>query len=399
MAIFNSLGSNYSTRDVWRHLTAKSKKGAITEFSRKLGQHYGGQALLTYKGREALELALKNSGLRPGSAIGINGFTCYAVYRAVENAGFKALLVDIAPHQLNFSVGELKALHTKHLNLKAVIVQNTLGYPADMPAIAAYCQKSGLMVIEDLAHSIGASYADNKETGSVGTFTMLSFSQDKLSDVVAGGALIARRGKIISPETNLSSIGSVQRLKNRLYPLWTWLIRSTYPIGMGRILHFGLKKLHWMATPMSDDLEGLHAIPASVAALLMDRWQGVESELEHRRQIASIYMQQLPAALQPISPISGKPSYLRFPVWINDRKSLLGFLRSQQIFISDTWYDVPIGPVKYFPNTNYQSGTCPNSEELTNHIINLPTHMNVTPEVATNICAKIKQWQLLQQKR
>ena len=129
MAIFNSLGSNYSTHDVWRHLTAKSKKGAITEFSRKLGQHYG--------------------------------FTCYAVYKAVENAGFKALLIDIAPHQLNFSVGELKALHTKHLNLKAVIVQNTLGYPADMPAIAAYCQQAGLMVIEDLAHSIGASYADN----------------------------------------------------------------------------------------------------------------------------------------------------------------------------------------------------------------------------------------------
>lgn len=399
MAIFNSLGSNYSARDVWGHVFAKSKKGAVTEFSRKLGKYYGGQVELTYKGREALELALKNSGLRPGSAIGINGFTCYAVYRAVENAGFKPLLIDISPSQLNFGVNELKRIRDKHLNLKAIIVQNTLGYPADMPALAAYCQQAGLMIIEDLAHSIGAIYSDGKESGSVGDYTMLSFSQDKLSDVVAGGAVIARRGRTIDTHIVLATIRLAQRLKNRLYPLLTWLIRNTYPIGLGRILHFGLKKLNWMATPMSDDLVGIHAMPTSTAVLLMNRWQALTAELEHRHQIASVYKQQLPEALQTINSINGKPSYLRFPVWIDDRKSLLGFLRSHQIFISDTWYDVPIGPIKYFSRTDYQSGTCPNAEELARHIINLPTHINVTPEVATKICAKIKQWQLLQQKR
>ena len=398
MATFNSLGSNYSWHFVWRNLFARKTVDATQQQKELLGQKYAGQATLTYKGREALELALKNSGLPAGSAVGINGFTCYVVYLAVQNAGYEPIFVDVVPGQTNFGLAELKHAHGKHTNLKAIIVQNTLGYPADMPALETYCRQFGLMIIEDLAHSIGITYSDGREAGTVGDFTMLSFSQDKTLDVVAGGAVIDRRKSPSEPSVNLAVIGAKQRLKNRLYPFWTAIIRDTYPIGLGRILHFGLKKLHWMATPMSDDLEGLHVMSDTAASLLMDRWQTREAELAHRRQITIVYQQQLAAGLQFIHQVGSTPCYLRFPIWVEGRDSLISFLRGQQIFIGDTWYDAPIGPKNYMAKTNYQAGSCPNAEDLAGHIVNLPTHQHVTPEIATNICAKIKQWQALQVK-
>ncbi|HSX53615.1 MAG TPA: DegT/DnrJ/EryC1/StrS family aminotransferase [Patescibacteria group bacterium] len=391
MAIFNSLGSNYLSKDVWQHLFARGSKDSNIKLAQLLGQHYGGQAILTYKGREALEIALKASGLPAGSVVGINGFTCYAVYKAVENAGYKSLPIDVMPGQLNFGITELKHAHAKHPEIKALIIQNTLGYPADMQSIAAYCQQSAILLIEDLAHSTGLTYLDGREAGTVGAFSMLSFSQDKPLDVVAGGAMIDRRGQAAQPASELPIIGSSQRLKNRMYPFWTAIIRGTYPIGLGRYVHFILKKLNLMATPMSDDLEGLHQMSSSTAGLILQRWQQLATELAHRREIAAIYNEQLPAQLRSIQP-AGIPTYLRFPIWVDQRDSLVSYLRKDGIHIGDTWYDAPIGPIKYLAKTDYKAGTCPNAEELSKHIVNLPTHVHVTGEKAKLIAIKVNEW-------
>lgn len=399
MAVFNSLGSNYSSKDVWRFLFAVGGSNEATELKAQLSQKYGGTALLTYKGREALEIAVANSGLPKDSEIGINGFTCYVVWLAVKNAGYKPVFIDIAQGQTNFSLAELQLAHQQHPAMKAFIVQNTLGYPVDMLPLVSYAKQQNLMVIEDLAHSIGAVYDDGREAGTVGALVMLSFSQDKTIDVVAGGAVVDRR----SPpaplnNANLKKIGVLQKLKNRWYPFWTSLIRKTYPLGLGRFIHFGLKKLNLLSTPMSDDLSGFHVMPNSAVGLLTKRLTTAKDLLAHRRQIAEAYRQNLPDELQVIHKAIGWSSYLRFPIWVEDRQSLIDYLRNEKIYIGDTWYDAPIGPKKYLDLTDYKLGSCPNAESLADGIINLPTHQYVSTEVANRICAKIKLWQSSQQK-
>jgi len=396
MSIFNSLGSNYDGQFVRQDLLGMGKKTFLSELSTVLGQHYGGKVTLTYKGRQALELALTHSDLPAGSTVGINGFTCYVVYKAVVNAGYKPVFIDTAAQELNFGTNELKQAVSKHANLKAIIVQNTLGYPADMTTLAAYCQQQNILIIEDLAHSTGLTYSNGREAGSVGALTMMSFSQDKPLDVVAGGALIDRR-EAKAPDIKLPKASLWQRSRNRFYPLWSSLIRTTYPIGLGRYIHFILKRLHLMSTPMSDDLQGLQRMPTHTAQLILERWQDRQGELAHRRSIAAIYAQKLPKSIQIQSPNTGLPTYLRYPLLVSEPTALISFLRKYQIFIGDTWYDAPIGPKKYFAQTDYQPGTCVQAESLAKQFINLPTHRGVTPEIAADICAKIKQWQALQQ--
>ena len=52
--------------------------------------------------------------------------------------GLEPVFVDVAAGQLNFGAQELK----QQTGLKALIIQNTLGYPCDMPAIKKYCQEN-----------------------------------------------------------------------------------------------------------------------------------------------------------------------------------------------------------------------------------------------------------------
>ncbi len=382
MAIFNSLGSNYSPNFVLKSIFGLGSAKDTRVVVENLQARYNGKVTLTYKGRQALELALKKTKLPPKSRVGINGFTCYVVYQAVVNAGYEPVFLDVSEDSLHYGFHELDKAH----DLKAVIIQNTLGLPADLSAIQAFCKKHDIMVIEDLAHSMGAIYENGEEAGTVGDLTMLSFSQDKPLDVVAGGACIDRRYEI--ELKGLPSISLWQRVKNRFYPFWTTLIRDLYPVRLGRYLHFALKKLRLLATPMSDNVKGVQRMTGLATHLLVDRLRTQTAELEHRRKIAQVYAQNLPSAMQ--LKFYGQPSYLRFPIRVKNRHAVVGRLKKHRIHIGDTWYNAPIAPKKYLEKTTYKAGECPQAEALAACIVNLPTHRFVTPQIANNIAERIK---------
>ncbi len=391
MNVFNSLGSNYNKRFIWKSIITPGSRKSTKALISTLSKHYGGGVVLTYKGRHSLELALSATKLPKDSVIGINGFTCYALYQAVERAGFQPLPIDVGTGELNFDVAELKAAHSKEKKLKVIIVQNTLGLVADMPGLEAYCTKHGIIIIEDLAHSLGARYSDDREAGTVGQYTMLSFSQDKPLDVVAGGALVDR-GSSKNPKPIDKRVSLWQREINALYPMWASLIRATYPIGIGRYLHFGLKKLHLLATPMSDNIDDLFTMEPSAARLLLKRWNDREEEFSHRLAIAKVYKSTMPNSIQIKTLARSHPLYLRFPIKVNDRPSLIVHLKSKGIYVGDTWYDAPIAPKRYLKLTNYKAGDCPKSEKLAEHIVNLPTHINISERQAESIAIEVNTW-------
>jgi dTDP-4-amino-4,6-dideoxygalactose transaminase len=141
MSIFNSLGSNYSFNYIFKNIFTLGTKSAHTKLEQVLSEYYKGTTTLTYKGREALELALIKSELPKGSSVGINGFTCYVVYEAVVDAGYKPIFIDVKPGSMHFGLNEIQKVHSYDKNLSAVIVQNTLGFPADMVEIETTAKK------------------------------------------------------------------------------------------------------------------------------------------------------------------------------------------------------------------------------------------------------------------
>jgi dTDP-4-amino-4,6-dideoxygalactose transaminase len=391
--VFNSLGSNYDASSIRAAFLGAATGETTAAFTSYLQKRYQGPAHLTYKGREALKLSLDAAGLAKGSVVAITGFTCYAVYRAVETAGYAIEYLDIDSDTLNFTAETLEKALLANPQIRAVIVQNTLGNPCDIAAIEAVCKVHRLVLIEDLAHSAGARYPDGREAGTVGDLVMLSFGRDKVVDAVAGGALVVRAPELqhYHPEA-LPAAPRPARLRDRLYPILAAAIRSSYPLGMGRLLHAGLKSTGLLSKSTDGEYYTGHAMSDWQAALAHRRFEALETHLSHRRSIASIYQAELPESLQltGFAAQANSGTNLRYPILVPDRSKLLESLGAHGIHVSDTWYDSPVAPPRYLSKTNYQH-QCPSSGKVCAQIVNLPTHQQIDQETARTISKVINQ--------
>src|SRR3989344_2007224 len=398
MSIFNSLGSNYDFVFVIKSLAHSNRLVYHSKLQHLLQKEYDGKTFLLYKGREAIILALRSLKLPIGSYVAINGFTCFAVYEAVKNAGFKVEYLDIGKDDLNFSPETLQKSLVKNSKIKVVIIQNTLGYPCQIEEIAQICKENKIVLIEDLAHSIGTKYSNGSETGTIGDIVVLSFSQDKIIDGISGGALIIRRGvKLIQMEGGLRWHLPKKQLINRLYPLLTYLIRNTYSFGLGKLLHFILKSLKFLQNPMETGNGEIHQLPAWYCNLIKHQFEKSEESLIYRKKIATIYAEEinqniLSTQIKKLIPFS---SNLRFPIFVENRDSLINYLKKHGVYVSDIWYDAPISTKRFMKQTNY-SEQCPNAELMSKEILNLPTHINVSEKNAKEISHLINQWLKLQ---
>ena len=394
MSIFNSLGSNHSFASALRILFAFGGTSARGNLIKYLESRYGGTAIITYKGREALRLALASILGEKGS-IAVHGFTCWAVYQAVQESGHTCHYVDISRTSLNFSVDALRAALTADSSIKAVVIQNTLGVPCDIDAVAALCKERGVALVEDLAHSIGAVYQSGQEVGTAGDFVVLSFSQDKVIDAIAGGALIVRNKKyqgLALP--SYKKVARTQQLKDRFYPLFTSIIRSTHTIGIGPIIHRVLKSARMLSRPLDDkDTGATHELPGWYCATVLHAYNSLEKTAQHRREIAQVYAEKVDKRLQVTDDVRhiARSANLRFPILHNDRDHLIEHLKSKHVYVGDIWYDAPVGPKRYLHRTDYR-GECPQAEEVSAMMLNLPTHAHVSKVQAERIAAFVNQF-------
>ena len=390
MSIFNSLGSNYNLKYILKSLFSNTS-GASQKLKKFLEEKYSGNIILTYKGREALILALKILNLPKDSCIAINGFTCIAVYKSIEEARLTPICLDLEEKNtdLNFSAESFEKLSKEKRKIKAVIIQNTLGSPCDIEKIAKICKENNIILIEDLAHCVGTVYENGKEAGTVGDFVALSFSQDKVIDSVSGGALVIRNKKYSNLTMSTASdavkqfnnVSNYQQFKDRLYPSLTYKIRFLYDLELGKLLHFILKELNLLSKPMQEGLYDFYSLPNWYCNLALSEFKNLSDQLNHRRKIAKIYAENLDKKIlqKRITDKITLSSNLRFPIFVDNREGLIKFLKNFKIFVSDIWYD-DIAP------------ECPNAVKIAQIILNLPTHINVTKEDALKISERINAW-------
>lgn len=388
MNIFNSLGSNYSLGFALRALFVRDEDRVRARLVDFLEKRYGGEVFLTYKGREALRLAFRMVGKRgKKTTVAICGFTCYAVYEACVKEGMGVEYLDIERETLNFSFEALRRRCEENPEIGVVVVQNTLGIACEIGKIADFCKKRGIVLVEDLAHSIGLVYGDGREAGTVGDFVVLSFSQDKMVDGVSGGALVVRGDKFRdSSNFEFARVDSGRQMRDRFYPLFTWVIRRTYGVGLGKALHLILKRLDLLSKPMGEAQgDVIYGLANWYCGLVYEQFMGLKKDLAHRRRIAEIYAKELHEEVR----VSAN---LRFPVFVDKRGELIRFLKGKGIFVSDIWYDSPIAPRRFLKMTDYKKGMCPESEEVADIIVNLPTHRGVSEKDAEYIASKVSEF-------
>jgi dTDP-4-amino-4,6-dideoxygalactose transaminase len=154
------------------------------EFAEFLGRKY---CLACSSCGSSIHIALRSAGVKPGDKVLCNAFTLAPVPGAVHNAGAAAILVDIiSDYTIDFEDLEKKALR---FGAGYLLLSHMRGHMADMDRIIEVCRKHKLILIEDCAHTLGASW-DGRLSGTYGLIGCFSTQTYKHMNSGEGGLLV-----------------------------------------------------------------------------------------------------------------------------------------------------------------------------------------------------------------
>lgn len=134
----------------------------------------------------AMFLALLCTGVRPGDKVLMNAFTLAPVPGAVAHAGAQHVMVEVTP-DLVIDIDDL-ARKARDSGARHLLLSHMRGHIADMGRLMALCDDLGIAVIEDCAHTMGASWA-GRPTGTFGVAGCFSLQAYKHINGGEGGLI------------------------------------------------------------------------------------------------------------------------------------------------------------------------------------------------------------------
>lgn len=179
-----------------RYNVAPGEKGEAAlleeEFAAYMGSKY---CLATSSCGAALYLALKSLGVKPGDKVLCNAYTLAPVPGAIENVGAQIELVEIKDdYTIDLEDLDRKAAAT---GTKWFMLSHMRGHLANMDEVMKVCEKHGLVLIEDCAHTMGATW-DGRKSGSYGNVACFSTQTYKHMNSGEGGLLVTNDEEVIA---------------------------------------------------------------------------------------------------------------------------------------------------------------------------------------------------------
>lgn len=157
----------------------------VARFETLFREYTGAQhAIAVSSCTAALHLCLIAAGIGPGSEVITTAMTFVATANAIVNAGAVPVLTDCDRSTGLMDPERVEAAVTPRT--RAIIPVHLYGRPCAMDALMDIARRHDLVVIEDAAHAIEASYRGRK-IGTIGHMTAFSFYVTKNMTTGEGG--------------------------------------------------------------------------------------------------------------------------------------------------------------------------------------------------------------------
>jgi len=162
----------------------------INETERMTCEYVGCKhAVALASGTSALHLAMKLAGVKPGMKVFCSDVTFSATVNPVTYEGGIPVFIDSEYDTWNMDPEALKKAFELYPEVKVVVVANLYGTPAKLDELREICDQNGAVLIEDAAESLGAIYKGT-QTGTFGTYNVISFNGNKIITGSSGGMLL-----------------------------------------------------------------------------------------------------------------------------------------------------------------------------------------------------------------
>ena len=168
------------------------------EFAALTGAKY---CLAVASGGYALGCALRAIGVQAGDAVLTNAFTLAPVPGSIAAMGARPVFVEVTDN-LVLDLADLEA-KAKATGARVLMLSHMRGHVCDMDALMALCGRLGLRVIEDCAHTMGATWGGvpSGRHGVVGCYSMQTYKHVNSGE---GGLLVSDDPEVMARAILLS---------------------------------------------------------------------------------------------------------------------------------------------------------------------------------------------------
>lgn len=215
-------------------------------FKKFLGGTGHVRVVSTEYGRMALYFILKALDLPAGSEIIVPALTFWVVPEITRVAGLTPVFVDVDP--LTFTLSPAAVAQAITPRTRAILPTHLYGLACDMDPIMALARQHNLKVIEDCAHSLGATYR-GQMTGTFGDASFFSFQAFKPLNTFGGGLAWMRDAELASRVGAFADAEAVPTEKRVENILRTGKLQNVFIRPRG--FTFSLFPVWWIASWMN----------------------------------------------------------------------------------------------------------------------------------------------------
>lgn len=324
----------------------------VSEFEKVVADYVGATYAVAFSnGTAALHAACYAAGITQGDEVITTPITFAASANCVRYMGGEVIFADIDEETYNLDPKEVEKKITS--KTKAIIPVDFTGQPVDIDAFMEIGKKHNIVIIEDGAHSLGASYKKRK-VGATADMTMFSFHPVKPITTGEGGMIV----------TN-----------NRTYYEKLRLFREH---GITQTA-YAKEQGDWYYE--MTDLGYNYRMTDIQAALGISQMNRLDEFIEKRQELANLYTEkinQLPTLKAPNQLADTKSGWHLYSVQLDEvalgktRKEVFEDLRNANIGVHVHY--IPVYWHPYYQELGYKKGICPKAEQWYERALTLPLH-------------------------
>jgi len=323
----------------------------VDKFERVFAEMVGAKyAVAVSSGTAALHAAASAAGLRAGDNAIVPPMSFVATANCVRYVGASVLFADVIPETLTLSTEKMARVVTAQT--KAIVTVDYAGQPSDLEDLTTIAHRHGLVLIEDAAHALGATY-HGRPVGSIADLT--TFSLHPVKHITTGeGGVVA---------TNDSSLAThLKAFRNH---------------GIKVDYKQREKGMTWFY-----DVEGIgynYRITDIQCALGLSQLKRLKLWIDRRRVIARAYdraFAELPG-VKPLVQLPDRESVFHLYVVLLDlnqfragRSEIFSALRAENIGVNVHY--IPIPWHQCYRDLGFRPGQWPNAEGAYERMLSLP---------------------------
>jgi dTDP-4-amino-4,6-dideoxygalactose transaminase len=337
-------------------------------FEEQFAAYIGAPSVAVNSCTAALHLALIVANIQPGDEVITTPFTFAATGEVIAYMNAKPVFVDIDPATYNIDPRKIEEKITP--KTKAIIPVHYGGNPCDMDAINAIAKKHNLIVIEDAAHAVGATYK-GKMIGTIADLTAFSFYATKNLATGEGG-MITTHNKAFEDRLRILRLHGISKDAWKRYTqAGTWKYE---------ILEQGYK---YNLTDMASSL-GIHQLK---------KLNSFNATREKYAKMFTDAFKSVPKiTLQKTTPNATHVWHL-FTIQLDpsiDRDNFIEQLKQKNIGASVHFIPLHLHPF-YQKTYHYKPGDFPVAERVYNGIISLPLFPAMSEEQVHYVANTVKE--------